>query len=193
MMDTRFQELEKSMQQKLLALDVSGQKASDRLISMELQFSRIDDLDKKVAAVHDKLDRATAQMHESQKTQQNILEDMEAMRSLTAQQFAEMNQRLLSNLESQHTMSTTMLDLREHFKKMSAFMENLATKMEFDRKTAVDSKLHATFVPTHSAKARRLMSQDSHSTGSASTSSSGSKTSVHSTTSSTVYCSPEKK
>ena len=144
MMDTRFQELEKSMQQKLLALEVSGQKSSDRLISMELQFSRIDDLDKKVAAVHDKLDLATAQMHESQKTQQNISEDMEAMRSLTAQQFAEMNQRLLSNLESQHTMSTTMLDLREHFKKMSAFMENLATKMEFDRKTAVDSKLHAT-------------------------------------------------
>jgi hypothetical protein len=77
---------------------------------MVQQLTRIDDLDKKVAAVNDKLDLAAEHMKESKNTQQLISADMEDIKTYTIQQFAEMNERLLSNMESQHKMSTTMLD-----------------------------------------------------------------------------------
>ncbi|KAI2509151.1 hypothetical protein MHU86_5270 [Fragilaria crotonensis] len=190
--DTRFQDLE------IDATKVTGvrnvrKKSSDRLLSMEHQFSRIEDLDRKVAAVNDKLDRAAVQMDESHTTQQHILNDMEGIKTQTAAQFEEINQRLLSNMESQHKMSTTMLDLREHFEKMSNFLENLATKMEVDRKNAVDTTMQVNYARAASSATRDLKFHDSQSTSSASTGSSKSKASVQSNASSSVYCSPEEK
>ncbi|KAI2502178.1 hypothetical protein MHU86_12314 [Fragilaria crotonensis] len=190
--DTRFQDLE------IDATKVTGvrnvrKKSSDRLLSMEHQFSRIEDLDRKVAAVNDKLDRAAVQMDESHTTQQHILNDMEGIKTQTAAQFEEINQRLLSNMESQHKMSTTMLDLREHFEKMSNFLENLATKMEVDRKNAVDTTMQVNYARAASSATRDLKFHDSQSTSSASTGSSKSKASVQSNASSSVYCSQRRK
>lgn len=78
-------------------------------------------------------------------------------------------------------MSTTTLDSREHFKTMSAFMENLVVATKWN------------LTCTSSLEARGLTSQDSRSMSSASNGSSMSKASVQSTTSSTMYCLPEKK
>ncbi len=49
--DTRFHDLERSVQKKLQALDTSGMKSSERLKVIEHQLSRINDLDRKLAAV----------------------------------------------------------------------------------------------------------------------------------------------
>lgn len=78
---------------------------------MEHQLKRIDNLDQQVTAVSDKLDFATAQMKEANQTQQQMSVDMENIKTYTSQQFDVLNQRLLSNMESQHTMSATILDL----------------------------------------------------------------------------------
>jgi hypothetical protein len=199
MTDTRFQELEQSTQRKLHALEVSSKKSADQLLSMEHQLKRIDNLDQQVTAVSDKLDLATSQMKEAHQTQQQMSVDMENIKVYTAQQFDVLNQRLLSNMESQHTMSTTILDLREHFAKMSTFMENLANKMEFDRKhpsTNPQSHIGPTDNGTsQAAHHARLLSHDSCSTSSSSScsGSSKSKASVQSTASSMVLHSPEKK
>jgi DNA repair ATPase RecN len=117
------------MNKKLQALEASGKASLNRLLSMEQQFHRIDDMDKKLAAVNKTLDAATKQLELSTSTHQEISSDMADLKVNTAQQFTEMNQRLLSNMECQHKMSTTLLDLGGHFEKMSAFMEGLATKM----------------------------------------------------------------
>ncbi|KAI2506081.1 hypothetical protein MHU86_8312 [Fragilaria crotonensis] len=195
--DTRFSELESQMQRKLQALEVSGKRSSERLLSMEQQFSRIDDLDKKLVAVTDKLALATEQMEKSNQTQQNISSDMEDMKAHTAQQFAEMNKRLLSNMEGQDKISTTMLDLREHFEKMSSFIESLANKMELDRKKAArKSPSQTTSIPRGHSVDASVESCTSRSTSNASTTSGSSiksKSSVQSTASSTEYRSPEKK
>ena len=195
--DTRFSELESQMHRKLQALEVSGKRSSERLLSMEQQFSRIDDLDKKLVAVTDKLALATEQMEKSNQTQQHISSDMEELKVHTAQQFVAMNKRLLSNMEGQDKISTTMLDLREHFEKMSSFIESLANKMELDRKKASrKSPSQTTSIPIgHSADAS-VESCNSRSTSNASTTSGSSvksKSSVQSTASSTEYRSPEKK
>ncbi|KAI2506425.1 hypothetical protein MHU86_8051 [Fragilaria crotonensis] len=195
--DTRFSELESQMQRKLQALEVSGKRSSERLLSMEQQFSRIDDLDKKLVAVTDKLALATEQMEKSNQTQQNISSDMEDMKAHTAQQFEEMNKRLLSNMEGQDKISTTMLDLREHFEKMSSFIESLANKMELDRKKAARKSLsQTTSIPRGHSVDASVESCTSRSTSNASTTSGSSiksKSSVQSTASSTEYRSPEKK
>ncbi len=107
-----------------------------------------------------------------------------------------MNQRLLSNMECQNKMSTTLLDLRGHFEKMSAFMEGIATKMEIDRTTATYASRQA---PTDVGVLQRGVRGISHNSQSLASSdstysgSSASKTSVQSDASSTMYCSPEKK
>lgn len=93
-------------------------------------------------------------------------------------------------------MSTTLLDLRGHFEKMSAFMEGLATKMELDRtKASFASTQESTGVGSPSAGIRGIPNdlQSIASSNSTTSGSSTSKTSVHSDASSTIYCSPEKK
>jgi hypothetical protein len=65
--------------------------------------------------------------------------------------------------------------------------------MEIDRKNAVKTTLHAKHARAASLDTRELKSHNSHSMSSANTDSSISNASVHSTTSSSVYCSPEKK
>ncbi|KAI2511569.1 hypothetical protein MHU86_2823 [Fragilaria crotonensis] len=136
-------------------------------------------------------------MEKSNQTQQNISSDMEDMKAHTAQQFEEMNKRLLSNMEGQDKISTTMLDLREHFEKMSSFIESLANKMELDRKKAARKSLsQTTSIPRGHSVDASVESCTSRSTSNASTTSGSSiksKSSVQSTASSTEYRSPEKK
>jgi len=194
--EARFSELELQMNKKLQALEASGKASLNRLLSMEQQFHRIDDMDKKLAAVNKNLDAATKQLELSTSTHQEISSDMADLKVNTAQQFTEMNQRLLSNMECQHKMSTTLLDLRGHFEKMSAFMEGLATKMELNRtKASVASTQESTGVGSLSADIRGIPNdlQSIASSDSTTSGSSTSKTSVQSDASSTIYCSPEKK
>ncbi|KAI2506498.1 hypothetical protein MHU86_7908 [Fragilaria crotonensis] len=191
--DARFSELELQMNKKLQALDASGKASLNRLLSMEQQFHRIDDMDKKLAAVNKTLDAATKQMELSTSTHQEISSDMAELKVHTAQQFTEMNQRLLSNMECQHKMSTTLLDLRGHFEKMSAFMEGLATKMELDRTKASSAFTQASNggVGSRSADIRGIPNdlQSTASSDSTTSGSSTSKTSVQSDASSTIYSS----
>ena len=191
--DTRYHDLERSVKKKLQALDTSGQKSSERLKVIEHQLSRIDDLDQKLAAVTKQLDVATTQLANSGITQKQISNDMEAMKALSEQQFQTMNQRLLVNMENQHKMSTTMLDLHNHFEKMSAFMEGLATKMEFDRTQGPITLLAKTPSVTHQIANASADSRSIGTSVSSASSSSQSTFSMKSAASSTVYCSPEKK
>jgi hypothetical protein len=194
--DARFSELEKSMQKKLDALDASGKKSSQRLLSIEQQFSRIDDLDKKLAAVTDKLEIVTEHIEKSGEVQKHISTDMEEMKIQNTEQFAAMNKRLITNMENQHKMSTTMLDLHAHFEKLSAFMEDLAKKMESDRTQATTTTRREHKPPAISSDKAQRSGADVYSTSSASSDSGSSQSNAHSvdsSASSIVYCSPEKK
>jgi hypothetical protein len=194
--DARFSELEKSMQKKLDALDASGKKSSQRLLSIEQQFSRIDDLDKKLAAVTDKLEIVTEHIEKSGEVQKHISTDIEEMKIQNTEQFAAMNKRLITNMENQHKMSTTMLDLHAHFEKLSAFMEDLAQKMESDRTQATTTTRREHKPPAISSDKAQRSGADVYSTSSASSDSGLSQSNAHSvdsSASSIVYCSPEKK
>ena len=106
-----------------------------------------------------------------------------------------MNKRLITNMENQHKMSTTMIDLHAHFEKLSAFMEELATKMESDR-TQATTTTRAHKKPATSSDNAQRSGADIYSTSSASSDSGSSQSHAHSvdsSASSVVYCSPEKK
>jgi len=167
----------------------------ERLLSLEQQFNRIEDLNKNLAAVKCKLDNATEQMEQFNTTQTHISSDMSELKNNTAKQFTAINQRLLSNVESQDKISTTMLDLREHFEKMSAFMESLAHQMERNRQQSTSgTQSKATTASAYSFTAGGgATDSSSNSSASRTSSSSMSQHSLQSTASSTVYCSPEKK
>ncbi|KAI2490740.1 hypothetical protein MHU86_23838 [Fragilaria crotonensis] len=167
-----------------------------RLQSIEQQFTRIDEFDKKLAAVSDKVEKATEQIEKSGELQKHISADMEEMKVLTEKQFTEMNNRLLTNMECQHKMSTTMLDLHAHFEKLSAFMEGLATKMEFDREPGPITAVASMDKPPSKSVLSQRHVTDLCSTSSASSASGSSQSNAQSVTSSAsskVYCSPEKK
>lgn len=135
-------------------------------------------------------------MEKSTSAHQEISSDMADLKVTTAKQFTEMNQRLLSNMECQNKMSTTLLDLRGHFEKMSAFMEGLATKMELDRTKASVASLQASTSVGACSTGTQETPNDSQSIASSDSTTSGSstsKTSVQSDASSIIYCSPEKK
>ena len=191
----RFSEVERLLQRKLQVLEVSGKKSSERLLSLEQQFNRIEDLNKNLAAVKCKLDNATEQMEQFNTTQTHISSDMSELKNNTAKQFTAINQRLLSNVESQDKISTTMLDLREHFEKMSAFTESLAHQMERNRQQSTSgTQSKATTASAYSFTAGGgATDSSSNSSASRTSSSSMSQHSLQSTASSTVYCSPEKK
>ncbi len=164
-------------------------------MSLEQQFNRIEDLDKNLAAVKSKLDNATVQMEQFNTTQTHISSAMSELKNNTAKQFTAINQRLPSNMERQDKISTTMLDLREHFEKMSAFMESLANQMERDRQqSSSGTQSQATTAGVHSFTAGGgATDSSSNSSASRTSGSSMSRHSLQSTASLTVYCSPEKK
>ncbi len=136
--DTRFHELENTMKQQQKALEVSGKQTTATLSSIASHITRIDDLDKKLAAVTSTLDTASRQMEKSAKNQQFISGELQEMKSQHAKQFTELNNRLLTNMESQHKMSTTMLDIQAQFENISIFIHQLSQRMEQERKNALD-------------------------------------------------------
>ncbi|KAI2513682.1 hypothetical protein MHU86_822 [Fragilaria crotonensis] len=126
--------------------------------------------------------------------QKHISADMEEMKVLTEKQFTEMNNRLLTNMECQHKMSTTMLDLHAHFEKLSAFMEGLATKWNLIENQ--DQSLRwppwTNHLPSRCCLKDTLRTYTS-SASSASGSSQSNAQSVTSSASSKVYCSRKRR
>ncbi|KAI2507030.1 hypothetical protein MHU86_7415 [Fragilaria crotonensis] len=93
-------------------------------------------------------------------------------------------------------MSTTMLDLHAHFEKLSVFMEGLATKMESDREQEPITAVESTEKPPSRSVPTQRQVTDLCSTSSASSASGSSQSNAQSvtlSTSSKVYCFPEKK
>jgi hypothetical protein len=128
-----------TMKRQQKALDVSGKETTDRLSSIASHITRIDDLDKKLAAVTSKLNDASQQMVKSAEQQQLVSGDLQEMKTQHAQQFNELNNRLLTNMESQQKMSTTMMDIQAQFENISIFIHQLSQRMEQERNQALDT------------------------------------------------------
>jgi hypothetical protein len=61
------------------------------------------------------------------------------MKAQHAQQFKELNNRLLTNMESQQKMSTTLLDIQAQFENISIFIHQLSQRMEQERNRAMNT------------------------------------------------------
>jgi hypothetical protein len=186
-MNARFQELESILKRQQKAIAASGQKAADRLSTLERQFSRIEDLDTKMATVQMAVDTAVQQMTHTASNQKQMSTEIQTMKNETNQQFSEIQGKVLTTLESQHSMSQTMLDMREQFDKISTFMIDMAAKLEMAMKGQqgqISEEL--------TLSQQRVMKRSQQSSSSQSTSS-HSKMSHDSSQDSSIYKSPEKK
>ena len=93
--------------------DTEGKATAAHMSGLQSQFS---DLDCKMSAL--------------QTSQQKLATDVSAMQDTNAQQFDELRANMISSMEVTHDMSQSMIDIRSQFTTMSAFMMELARKME---------------------------------------------------------------
>jgi hypothetical protein len=159
------------------------------LSTLERQFTRLDDLDQKMAAVQLTAETTTKQMTQSATYQQQLSQELQVMKQDTTKQFSAMDSKVLTTMESQHQMSTTMLNVREQLDQMSQFMLEMTSKLELALNRPPDSAPNVQpSVPSRTAAKR---SQSGSSTNSVSSKSQHSQDSSHG---SSVYRrSPEKK
>jgi hypothetical protein len=108
------------------------------------------------------------------------------MQKVNTQQFSDMNEKMMTTMESNHTMSTTMLDMRKQFEQMSKFMNEMADTLEKALQRPAASTSVEMTLSQHRAK-RTQQRTSSNST------SSQSKMSQDSSQDSSIYKSPEKK
>ena len=119
-----------------------GQAAEIRLCNMEIQFKRIDDLDTKVAAIQGDLSSVNNQLSIAAQTQQQLSHDLQSLQNHTSSQFAALSNNGVATMESQHSLSTLMLDLRSQFSQMSRLMQDLSNKLEVTmRRRAAESHI----------------------------------------------------
>ena len=110
---------------------VTGQAAKTRLCNMKIQFNRINDLDTKVAAIQGDLSVVHNQLSIVVPTQQQLSQDLQSLQNHTSSQFAVLSNNGVATMESQHSLSTSMLDLRSQFShQMSRLMQDLSNKLE---------------------------------------------------------------
>jgi hypothetical protein len=186
----RFQELEYLLKRQHKEMEVSGKKYSVRLSQLERQFDRIEEIDSRMSAFHLNLESANQKMEQTSKHQTKISNELHELKTDTSAQLSDMKNKTLSTMESQHTMSTTMLEMREQIEQLSKFMIELASKLEIAMNrgaTEAGSPTSGTELQSRAIK----RSQNNSSTNSFSSKSRMSHDS--SSQDSSVYRSPEKK
>jgi hypothetical protein len=94
--------------------------------------SRIDDLDTKVAAIRGDLSVVHNQLSTAAQNQHQLLLDLQSLQNHTTSQFAVLSSNGVAAMESQHSLSTSMLDLRSQFSQMSRLMQELSNKLEIN-------------------------------------------------------------
>jgi hypothetical protein len=101
-----------------------------------------------------------------------------------------MKNKALNTMESQHTMSTTMLEMRDQIEQLSKFMSELATKLEI----AMNRGVQETVSSIHGIESQsRAIKRSQNSSSSNSFSSKSRMSHDSSSQDSSVYRSPEKK
>ena len=138
----RFKQLEEMIRSQQQQSNQEGQTAKTRLCNMEIQFKRIDDLDTKVAAIQGDLSVVNNQLSIAAQTQQQLSHDLQSLQNHTSSQFAALSNNGVATMESQHSLSTSMLDLRSQFSQMSRLMQDLSNKLEVTmRRRATESHI----------------------------------------------------
>ena len=126
----RFKQLEEMIRSQQAQSNQESQEAKTRLHNMEIQFSRIDDLDTKVAAIQGDLSVVHNQLSTAAQNQHQLSLDLQSLQNHTTSQFAVLSSNGVAAMESQHSLSTSMLDLRSQFSQMSRLMQELSNKLE---------------------------------------------------------------
>jgi chromosome segregation ATPase len=127
---SRFKQLEDMIRRQQEQSNQESQEAQTRLCNMEIQFNRIDDLDTKVAAIQGDLSVVHNQLSTAAQNQHQLSLDLQSLQNHTSSQFAVLSSNGISAMESQHSLSTSMLDLRSQFSQMSRLLQDLSNKLE---------------------------------------------------------------
>ena len=127
---SRFKQLEDMIRRQQEQSNQESQEAKTRLCNMEIQFNRIDDLDTKVAAIQGDLSVVHNQLSTAAQNQHQLSLDLQSLQNHTSSQFAVLSSNGIAAMESQHSLSTSMLDLRSQFSQMSRLLQDLSNKLE---------------------------------------------------------------
>ena len=136
----RFKQLEDLIRTQQKQSHLESQVSKTRLTNMELQFNRIDDLDTKVAAIQSDLSTVHGQLSAAAQNQHQMSLDLQALQSNTSSQFEVLGQNGIAAMESQHSLSTSLLDLRSQFSQMSRLMQDMSNKLELNLTSKVASE-----------------------------------------------------
>jgi hypothetical protein len=126
----RIKQLEELIRSQQEQSNQESQEAKTRLYNMEIQFNRIDDLDTKVAAIQGDLSVVHNQLSTAAQNQHQLSLDLQSLQNRTSSQFAVLSSNGVAAMERQHSLSTSMLDLRSQFSQMSRLMQDLSNKLE---------------------------------------------------------------
>ena len=92
----------------------------------------IDDLNTKVAAIQSDLSTIHVQLSAAAQNQHQMSLDLQALQHNTSSQFAVLGQNGIAAMESQHSLSTSLLDLRSQFSQMFQLMQDMSNKLELN-------------------------------------------------------------
>ena len=129
---TRFKQLEEMIRTQQQQSQNESKEAQTRLSNMEKQFTRIDYLDTKVAAIQGDISTVHTQLSAAASNQHQLSLDLQQLQTHTSSQFAVLSNNGITAMESQHALSTSMLDLRSQFSQMSRLMQDLSNKLEIN-------------------------------------------------------------
>ena len=128
----RFKQLEDLIRTQQKQSNLESQVSKTRLTNMELQFNHIDDLDTIVAAIQSNLSTVHGQLSAAAQNQHQMSLDLQALQNNTSSQFEVLGQNGIAAMESQHSLSTSLLDLRSQFSQMSRLMQDMSNKLELN-------------------------------------------------------------
>jgi hypothetical protein len=142
---TRMQELEMVTKNKLQALAATSRESAERLKKLENQFSRLDQMDKTMAAVQDQIHSVTRQLEESATSQRGISYNLKVFQEKPQKQVDEIGSHLLTAVENVNTLTGAMSEIKLEFTKLSQLMQDMA-----DRQLANESIYKSINLSIHS-------------------------------------------
>jgi hypothetical protein len=122
-------------------LEDSSTETTNRLRSLEKQFTKFDDLDTKVlAAVKEDLKALSKQLEESVDTQQTMSTSLMKIQSNSQKQFDDLGGYVIDAVEQVSTLSDTVTRMRDDIQQFSTLLSKLADRQYL---TESDLKLHS--------------------------------------------------
>ena len=120
----RIHELEAILKKQQQVLDSSAKVTTDRISTIERQFSRLDDMDTKLTSMGIQLDHVTT----CHATHSKLLT---SLKKETNKQFKEMGDSMVNSITTQSNMVNTMMEMQNRMDKITEFMEKLTTRLDF--------------------------------------------------------------